>query len=190
MVVVGIGGIEKIDEFQRDGAAVFEIALEGLEIVRRDAGHQPDLEPSVGHLIGDGDLFGEAQRMMQRHDVAHAAEADFFGAGGGADGVEAGRRHPAFIGPEMMFDAKAVIETGFVGDFQFAPKLLETFGRCHAGLAPDMGEMGKFHGGNFLRCCAASIVGKFITCRPVDQRNQPLGGLVWRLADCQSRNLL
>ncbi len=114
---------------------------------------EPDVETALQNLIGDRDLLGEADRMVQRHDEAHRAETYPAGTGARRDCVEAGRGHPALVGPEMMLDAEAVFEAKLVGQPKLAPELLVALGRRHAGLAPDMCEMGEFHGGRPLDSC-------------------------------------
>ena len=109
-------------------------------------GTSPTSSRPSEHLVGDRDLLDQADRVVQRHDMAHAAEADALGARAAADGVEAGRRHPALVGAEMMLDAEAVIESKFVAQLELAPELLIALGRRHACLAPDMGEMRELHG--------------------------------------------
>src|ERR1700685_3810971 len=84
--------------------------------------------------------------MIERHDMAHRPDAKPLGAGAGADRIKARRRHPAFVGPEMMLDAERIIEAEFVASLQFAPQLFVTPMRRHSGLGPDMGEMREFHG--------------------------------------------
>ena len=44
-----------------------------------------------------------------------------------------------------MLDAEAVIEAELVAQHELAPQLLVALRRRHAGLAPNMGEMGKLH---------------------------------------------
>ena len=39
----------------------------------------------------------------------------------GGNRVEARRRHPAFVRPEMVLDAKAVVEAEFIAQLEFAP---------------------------------------------------------------------
>src|ERR1700720_2612645 len=46
----------------------------------------------------------------------------------------------------MMLDREAIIEAQFVAKLELAPKLLVALRRAHAGLAPDVGEVGKLHG--------------------------------------------
>ena len=92
--------------------------------------------------------------MVQRHDEAHRADAKAFGSRAAGDSVERRRRHPAFVRTEMMLDAEAVVEAEVVTELKLAPELLVALVRGHVGLAPDMGEVGKFHGGiiPMVRC--------------------------------------
>ncbi len=83
--------------------------------------------------------------MVQRHDEAHGADAEPLGSRAAGDGVERRRRHPAFVGAEMMLDAEAVVEAEIVAELKLAPELLVALMRGHAGLAPDMGEVSEFH---------------------------------------------
>ena len=87
--------------------------------------------------------------MVQRHDEAHGADAEPLGSHAAGDGIERGRRHPAFVGAEMVLDAEAVVEAEVVAELQLAPELLVALMRGHVGLAPDMGEMSEFHGRSF-----------------------------------------
>jgi hypothetical protein len=84
--------------------------------------------------------------MIERHDVAHRPDAQPLGARAGADRVKARRRHPALVGAEVVLDAERMVEAERVAQSELAPELLVAFVRRHAGLGPDMGEMGKFHG--------------------------------------------
>jgi len=59
--------------------------------------------------------------MVQRHDIAHRADAHVTGPRGGPDYIEAGRRNPAFVGAKVMFDAESVVEPEFIADLKFAP---------------------------------------------------------------------
>src|SRR5437016_383055 len=90
------------------------VDAERSEITGTDAGNEAALKTPVQRLVDDGDLFGEAERIVQRHDEAHGADAKPFGSRAAGDGVERGRRHPAFVGAEMMLDAEAVVEAEFV----------------------------------------------------------------------------
>ncbi len=134
-----------VDEFQRRRFALAVIEAERPEVIRIDAGHEAELHAAAEHLIDDRDLFGEAQRMIERHDIAHRPDAQPLGPRAGADRVKARRRHPAFVGPEMMLDAKRIIEAEPVAQFELAPQLLITLMRRHAGLGPDVGEVREFH---------------------------------------------
>jgi hypothetical protein len=46
----------------------------------------------------------------------------------------------------MMLDAERMVEAELIAQRQLAPELLVASVRRHAGLGPDVGEMGKFHG--------------------------------------------
>ena len=45
----------------------------------------------------------------------------------------------------MVLDAETVVEIEFVRRRHFAPQLRVALSRVHAGLVPDVREMGKFH---------------------------------------------
>jgi hypothetical protein len=133
------------DEFQRRRFSLRIIETERTEIIRINARHEAKLQPAAEHLI-DGDFFGKAERMIERHDIAHRADAQSFGACACADCVEARRGHPALVRPEMMFDAKGVVEADLIAQRELAPKLLVALMRRHAGLGPDMRKMRELHG--------------------------------------------
>ena len=158
-LLLAIGGAQVVHELERRRLAEIVVDAERREVAGRDAGHQAAFEAAAGHLVDDGDFFGEPQRMMQRHDEAHRADAQPFGARIAGDRVERGRRHPAFVGAEMVLDAEAVVEAELVAELELAPELLVALMRGHAGLAPDMGEVGEFHSG--ARSCRALLVGSF-----------------------------
>ncbi len=84
--------------------------------------------------------------MIERHDVAHGADPHAPCARRRPDHIEPGRRHPAFVGPEMVLDAEAIVEAEVVAERELAPELLVALVRGHTGLAPDMGEVREFHG--------------------------------------------
>ena len=151
-LLVAIGGAQVVHELEGRRFAEVVVDAERREIARADAGHEAAFEAAAEHLIDDGDLLGEPQRMMQRHDEAHGADAQPLGPRAAGDGVERGRRHPAFVGPEMMLDAEAVVEAEVVAERKLAPELLVALVRGHVGLAPDMGEVGEFHRGVIPRC--------------------------------------
>ena len=83
--------------------------------------------------------------MIERHDVAHRPDPHAFGARAGADGVKARRRHPAFVGTEVMLDAKRIVEAKLVAQLQLAPQLFVALMRRHARLGPDVRKMREFH---------------------------------------------
>ena len=96
-LLVAIGRAQVVHEFEGRRFAEIVVDAERREIARADAGHQAAFEPPAEHLIDDGDFLGEPQRMVQRHDESHGADAQPLGARAAADGVERGRRHPAFV---------------------------------------------------------------------------------------------
>src|SRR6185437_10663161 len=81
------------------------------------------------------------QRVIERDDVTHRSDAQALGTRAGAGRVKTGRRHPAFVGAEMMLDAEAVIEAKLVAEHQLAPQFLVAPMRRHIGLGPDMTEV-------------------------------------------------
>src|SRR5438105_159802 len=83
--------------------------------------------------------------MIQRDDVAHGPDAQTLGACASTHRIKTGRGHPAFVRPEMMLDAEAVVEVERIAQLQLPPKLFVPLVRCHPRLVPDMAEMGKFH---------------------------------------------
>ena len=107
-----------IDEFERRRLALPIVQAERAEIIRIDAGHEAKLHPPAQHLVDDGDLLGQPQRMIERHDIAHRADAQALGPRAGADRVQARRRHPALVGTEMMLDAERMIEAELVAQLQ------------------------------------------------------------------------
>src|SRR6202008_1605123 len=91
-------------------------------------------------------------------DVTHRPDAQPFGARAGADRVKARRRHPAFVGTEMMLDAERMVEAELIAQRELAPELLVARVRRHAGFCPDVGEMGKFHATTLRRACLARLL--------------------------------
>ena len=107
-----------INEFQRRRLALAVIEPERPEVIGIDAGHEPKLHAAAEHLIDDGDLFGQPQRMIERHDIAHRPDAQPLGSRPGADRVKRRRRHPALVWPEMMLDAERIIEAERIAGFE------------------------------------------------------------------------
>src|SRR5580692_9321993 len=163
-----------IDEFQRRRLALAVVEPERPEVIGIDAGHQAKLHAAAEHLIDDGDFFRQPQRMIERDDIAHRPNAQPLSARAGADRIKARRRHPAFVGPEMMLDAERIIEAELVARGQFAPQLLVTLMRRHPGLGPDVGEVREFHGAGF------AALSKFVklACQPQPQSSE--GWCPWR----------
>src|SRR5215467_14641314 len=140
-LLLAIGGAKIIHEFERRRLPQTVVKAERLEILGVDAWHQSELHPSAEHLIDDCDLLGQTQRMIERHNIAHRTNAHAACVHPRADGVEARRRHPALVGPKMMFDAETVIEAKLVAHLKFAPQLLIALVRVHPRLSPDMRKM-------------------------------------------------
>jgi len=57
---------------------------------------------------------------------------------GRAGAINRRRRHPAFIGIEVMLDGKAKVETQLVASRQLAPSLFVSLRHSHARLVPYM----------------------------------------------------
>jgi hypothetical protein len=79
-------GLQVIQKFQGGGLAVFVVQAERAEIAGVDSGHQAEFQPAAQHLIGNRDLLGEPDRTIERHHIAHGADAHVFGALGGGGG--------------------------------------------------------------------------------------------------------
>src|SRR5215475_3727134 len=109
------------DELERRRLAQIVVEAKGFEIIWVDPRDEPELHAPAHHLISQSDFLRQTQRVVQRHDIAHRANAHSACPGGGTDDVEAGRRDPAFVGAKMMFDAKAVIEPELVTQLKLAP---------------------------------------------------------------------
>ena len=116
-----IGRAQIVDEFKRGRFAQVVVEAEWLEILRVDAGDEAELHAPADHLVDECDLLCQPQRVVERHDVAHRADADLAGARGRADDVDAGRRNPALVGTEMVLDAEGVVVTKPVAQLKFAP---------------------------------------------------------------------
>src|SRR5215469_6477237 len=147
-LLLAIRGMKIMDEFKRRRLPQIVVEAERLKIVGVDARHQSDLHAPTKHLIDDRDLLGQAQGMIERHNVAHRTDAHAARVHRGADGIEARGRHPALVRPEMVFDAEAVVEANVVAHLKFAPQLLIALMRGHPRLTPDMRKMREFHCAN------------------------------------------
>src|SRR5882757_1295272 len=113
-----------VDEFERRGLAKIVVETEWPEIIRVDSGNEAQFHPSAEHLIDNRYLLGQAERMIEGNDVAHRTDTHATGARAGTHRIEAWRRHPTFIGAEVMLDAKRVVEVKPVAQFELAPELL------------------------------------------------------------------
>ncbi len=71
---------------------VIGIDAEILQLMRRGAAADADLEPAAAQMIEHADFFGEPQRMMGGQDVDQGAEADAPGALRHRGEKHAGRR--------------------------------------------------------------------------------------------------
>ena len=78
--------------------------------------------------------------MMQRHDEAHRADAQPLGPRIAGDRVQRGRRHPAFVGAEMVLDAERVVEAELVAELELAPELLVALMRASCRACPRHGR--------------------------------------------------
>src|SRR6185312_8450021 len=106
-----IGRPQIVDEFKRRRFAQVVVEAEWLEILRVYPGDEAELHAPADHLVDECDLLSQPQRVVERHDVAHRADADPAGARGRADDVDAGRGNPALVGTEMMLDAEGIVVT-------------------------------------------------------------------------------
>src|SRR5262249_1239494 len=141
------------------------------EILGIDPGDETKLHSPAQHLVDDGNLFGEAKRMIERDDVAHRADADAPCARAGTHGIEAGRGHPALVGAEMMLDTERMVEAQLVAQFKLIPELLIALMRRHSGLAPDVREVRELHLNIPIACFgSSSAVASVITANKAATR--------------------
>src|SRR5262245_11875357 len=134
---LAIRRLHVVDEFERRRFAQIVIQSKRPEIVGIDPGHETQLHSPAQHLVDDGDLLGQAKRMIERDDVAHRSDADAPRTRARAHGIETGRGHPALVGAKMMLDAEGMVEAEFVAQFKLIPELFVALMRRHSGLAPD-----------------------------------------------------
>jgi hypothetical protein len=137
-----------LDEQQRFmglGAAILEIGAVGPEKIRYDTRNQTELEPAVRYVVQHGGVLDDAQRIVERHNIAHGADAQPARARRRRGAVNRRRRHPAFVGVEVVLDAKSEVKAELVGKPELAPELLVALGGVHARLIPDVREMSEFH---------------------------------------------
>src|SRR6185312_15838547 len=151
-----------VDKFERRRFSQIVVEAKWLEVIGIDTGNESKFHAATDDLVHERDFFSKTQRMIERNNIAHRADADFLRARGRSDHKQAGRRHPALVGPKMMFDAERVVEAERVAQLQLAPKLLVTLMRSHAWFAPDMRKMGKLHSLSLLE-----PRGCHFKCRPV-----------------------
>ena len=90
-LLFAIGRTQVFDEFERRRFAQIVVETEGLEIIGVDARNEPELHAPTDHLIDEGDFLRQTQRMIQRHDVTHRADAHAACARRGPDHIQAGR---------------------------------------------------------------------------------------------------
>src|SRR5262245_4081746 len=71
-----------------------------------------------------------------------------------ARAIDRRRRHPTFVGIEVMLDGKTEVETELVAGYELAPQLFVSLRRSHARLVPYMREVREFHltSSKFARC--------------------------------------
>src|SRR5262245_33782285 len=63
----------------------------------------------------------------------------------GAGAIDRRRRHPAFVGIEVMLNGETKVETEPVAGFELAPQLFVSLGGSQARLVPHMREVREFH---------------------------------------------
>src|SRR5688572_17747429 len=126
-------------------AAILEIGAVGSKKIWHDARNETELETAVGNVVQYCDIFRNAERIVERHHISHRADAHAFGPRGRRCAVDRRRRHPAFVGIEVMLDAKSEIKPGFIRERQLAPQLFIARGWSHAWLVPDMRKMRELH---------------------------------------------
>ena len=120
-LLFAVGRTQIFDELECRRLAQIVVEAKGFEIIRVDSRDEPELHAPAHHLINESDFLRQTQRVVQRHDIAHRANAHSACPRGGTDDVQAGRRDPAFVGAKMMFDAEAVIKPEFVTQLKLAP---------------------------------------------------------------------
>jgi hypothetical protein len=87
-LLLAIGRAQIADELEGRRFPEIVVDAERGEVSGRDARYEPAFETAAEHLVDDGDLFGEPQRMMEWHDIAHRADPQPLGACATADRIE------------------------------------------------------------------------------------------------------
>src|SRR5215469_4546827 len=75
-VLVGPNTSDDLEGFEEHLARLLLVDAECLEFRRAQAAAQPHVEASAGQIVEHRRLLGDKQRMPERQDVDHAAEAD------------------------------------------------------------------------------------------------------------------
>src|SRR5262245_41442868 len=127
------------------GAAILKISAVRSKEIRHDSRNQTELEPAVGDVIQHGRILDNSQRVVERRDIAHGADTQLPCARRSRRTVDRRRRHPAFVGVEVVLDAKPKVEAALIGKSDLAPELVVALGGVHARLIPNMREVSEFH---------------------------------------------
>ena len=105
---------DHVERLVPDGAGVARVDLEALLLVGV-APARAEVDASAGHMVGHGDLLGDADRMLVRQDDDAEAEADTLGGGckGPDDYLRRGRSGKGR--EEVVLDEPDIVEADPVG---------------------------------------------------------------------------
>src|SRR4029450_2728722 len=95
-LLFAISRTQIFDELELRRLAQIVVEAQRLEIIRVAPRDEPEFHAPPHHLINESDFLRQTQRVVQRHDIAHRANAHSACPGGGTDDVQAGRTDPAF----------------------------------------------------------------------------------------------
>src|SRR5215510_2277971 len=117
----GKGFLDKRQGLIRQVSAVFEISAIGSEKVRHNSRHQTKLQAPVQYVVQNGGILGDSQRVVKGSDKTHWSMPHLARAPSRAGAIDRRRRHPTFVGIEVMLNGETKVETELVAGFKLPP---------------------------------------------------------------------
>ena len=96
-----------------------------IELERRHAAADADLQPAMAHVVENADLLDQPQRRVERQQVAQHAEPHPLRQPRDGTEIDAGHRHQVERRGVVLGDVEAVERTGFVARDEVGEPLVE-----------------------------------------------------------------